>query len=445
METLKQISIELIDPHPENPRKNLGDLTELAESIKTNGIMQNLTVVPKDDGRYMAVIGHRRLAAAKLAGLETVPCAVVDMDRKTQLSTMLLENMQRSELSYIEQADGFQLMLDLGETVESISEMSGFSKDTVKHRLEIAKLDKNNILDSDLTLEDFAYLEKISDINVRNELIKNNKHDYIKYAVNRELQNIEKQKKKQQWIDYLENKGVRPIPEEESGDAWKIYNSIKSFSYSDVKPEELELPDGTSPNETFYKFEAWGNWIYFYKKKPETEVNDEAEANRKRAEEFRTAKIAELDEMFDCFNERVKAFVNDLSEDKKTLPIVLRLFVEIQMSGSCYSSVEDTDFCEAAGVDWEEVDITDKDIIAGKLNPEILYNIDRKPAVYLLKAILCMKSIKTYKSYSGEYYENVFGLCAVKALKSLGFKLTKEEQQLIDGTHEIYGRMCEDE
>lgn len=91
METIKQISIELIDPHPENPRKNLGNLTELAESIKANGIMQNLTVVPKDGGRYLAVIGHRRLAAAKLAGLETVPCAVVDMDRKAQLSTMLLE------------------------------------------------------------------------------------------------------------------------------------------------------------------------------------------------------------------------------------------------------------------------------------------------------------------------------------------------------------------
>ena len=445
METIKQISIEFIDPHPENPRKNLGNLTELAESIKANGIMQNLTVVPKDDGRYMAVIGHRRLAAAKLAGLETVPCAVVDMDRKTQLSTMLLENMQRSELSYIEQADGFQLMLDLGETVESISEMSGFSKDTVKHRLEIAKLDKDNILDSDLTLEDFTYLEKISDVNIRNKLIKENRHGYIKYAVDRELQDIEKQKKKRQWIDYLKSKGIRPIPEEELRDAWKIYNSIKSFSYSDVKPEELELPDGTSPNETFYKFEAWGNWIYFYKKKPETEVDDEAEANRKRAEEFRTAKIAELDEMFDCFNERVKAFVNELSEDKKTLPIVLRLFVEIQMSGGCYISVEDTEFCEAAGIDWEEADITDEDIIAGKLNPEILYNIDRKPAVFLLKAILCMKSIKTYKSYLGEYDEDLFSLCAVKALKSLGFKLTKEEQQLIDGTHEIYGRTCEDE
>ncbi len=441
METLKQISIGLIDPHPENPRKNLGDLTELAESIKANGIMQNLTVVPKDGGRYTAVIGHRRLAAARLAGLEVVPCAIVDMDRKTQLSTMLLENMQRSELSYIEQADGFQLMLDLGETVGSISKMSGFSKETVKHRLEIAKLDKDNILDSDLTLEDFAYLEKISDINVRNELIKNHKHDYIKYAVDRELQNIEKQKKKQQWIDYLESKGVRPIPEEELRDAWKIYDSIKSFGYSAVKPEDFELPEGTPPNETFYKFEAWGDWICFYKKKPETEADNEAEARAKRAEELRSAKIAELDENFDCFNERVWAFANDLSEDKKTLPIVLKLFVEIQMSRSCY---RDIDFCEAAGVDREEANITDEDIIAGKLNPEILYNIDRKPAVYLFKAILCMRSIRTYKPYSGEYDENIFSLCAVKALKNLGFKLAKEEQQLIDGTHEIYGRKYEE-
>ena len=445
METLKQISINLIDPHPENPRKNLGDLTELAESIKANGIMQNLTVVPKDRGRYTAVIGHRRLAAAKLAGLETVPCAVVDMDRKTQLSTMLLENMQRSELSYIEQADGFQLMLDLGETVEGISEMSGFSKETVKHRLEIAKLDKAGVENCDLTLDDFAYLEKISDINVRNELIKNNKHNYIKNAVDQELRNIERQKKKQHWIEYLENKGIRPIPEEELRNAWKIYDNIKSFSYSALKPEDFELPEGTPPNETFYKFETWGDWIYFYKKKPETEVDNEAEARAKRATEFRIAKIAELGEKFGYFNERVKTFVNALSEDKKTLPIVLRLYAEIQMSGSFYRDIEDLELCEAAGLDINDADITNEDIIAGKLHPDILYSIDRKPAVYFLKVILCLKKIATYTSYSGEYTEDVFSLCAIRALKNLGFKLTEEEKQLLDGTHEIYGRRCEDE
>ena len=76
---LRFISVSDIVPHPENPRKDVGDVTELADSIKANGIMQNLTVVPhEEDGRhcYRVIIGHRRLAAAKAAGLEEVPCVV---------------------------------------------------------------------------------------------------------------------------------------------------------------------------------------------------------------------------------------------------------------------------------------------------------------------------------------------------------------------------------
>ncbi len=79
---IKLININKIYHHPDNPRKDLGDLTELAESIRQSGILQNLTVVPWDSNmpeygeeeeRYYAVIGNRRLAAAKLAGLEEVP------------------------------------------------------------------------------------------------------------------------------------------------------------------------------------------------------------------------------------------------------------------------------------------------------------------------------------------------------------------------------------
>ena len=66
-----ELPIELLKPHPKNPRKDVGDVTELAESIKANGIFQPLTVLSGDciDG-YTVVIGHRRLAAAKLAGLK---------------------------------------------------------------------------------------------------------------------------------------------------------------------------------------------------------------------------------------------------------------------------------------------------------------------------------------------------------------------------------------
>ena len=123
---LVEIPITSISPHPQNPRKDLGDLTELAESIRTTGILQNLTVVQNEDYTYTVIIGHRRLAAAKLAGLKTAPCAVVEMSEDDQLATMLTENMQRSDLTVYEQAEGIQLLLDRSFSIADIAEKTGF-------------------------------------------------------------------------------------------------------------------------------------------------------------------------------------------------------------------------------------------------------------------------------------------------------------------------------
>ena len=84
MKEIKMIPVAKIWKNPDNPRRDLGDLDELVSSIKANGVLQNLTVVPKigevsgkwDGETYMVVIGHRRLAAAKLAGLDAVPCSL---------------------------------------------------------------------------------------------------------------------------------------------------------------------------------------------------------------------------------------------------------------------------------------------------------------------------------------------------------------------------------
>ena len=99
---IQYIGVDKIYPHPDNPRKDLGDLTELADSIVTNGVLQNLTVVPwyavnnrreqttdheSMADSYTAVIGHRRLAAAKLAGLEEVPCIISGMSPKEQVKS----------------------------------------------------------------------------------------------------------------------------------------------------------------------------------------------------------------------------------------------------------------------------------------------------------------------------------------------------------------------
>lgn len=174
---LKNIEIRKIHSHPDNPRKDLGDINELAESIRANGVMQNLTVVERADGEYTVIIGHRRLAASLKAGLDVVPCAVVKMDEKEQQSTMLVENMQRSDLTVYEQAQGFQMMLDLGSTEEEIAEKTGFSKQTVKHRINLAKLDpdilkeKNADENFQMTLKDMYELEKIDDVDARNEIL----------------------------------------------------------------------------------------------------------------------------------------------------------------------------------------------------------------------------------------------------------------------------------
>ena len=136
-----------LEPHPQNPRKDLGDLEELRESIKVNGIMQNLTVVPTDDSfeHFRILIGHRRFAASE-GILDELPCIIAeDLTDREQVGIMLCENLQRNDLTYYEQGQGFQMMLDLGDDIGAIEEKTGFSKTTIKHRIEIAKLSKKSI------------------------------------------------------------------------------------------------------------------------------------------------------------------------------------------------------------------------------------------------------------------------------------------------------------
>ena len=172
---ITNIEVTKLLQHPDNPRKNIGDVTELAKSIKARGILQNLTVVPAENGMYTVIIGHRRLAAARQAGLTEVPCAVVDMDYKTQLSTMLLENMQRSDLTVYEQAQGMQMMFDLGVPVAEIDEKTGFAETTVRKRLKIATLPTEQMqqaVERGGTLENYVQIADIKDEKERRELLK---------------------------------------------------------------------------------------------------------------------------------------------------------------------------------------------------------------------------------------------------------------------------------
>ena len=174
MTNIIEIPIKDILPHPQNPRKHLGDLTELTASIKEKGIYQNLTVIPAQNGKYTVIIGHRRLAAAHDAGLETVPCVVTEMDEREQLQAMILENMQRQDLTLIEQAEGIQMMIDLGVSVKDISSGTGLSEKTIYRRVNLMKLDKEKLskaMKRQATIRDYEDLNKIEDEKTRNSVL----------------------------------------------------------------------------------------------------------------------------------------------------------------------------------------------------------------------------------------------------------------------------------
>lgn len=100
-------------PNPANPRKTVGDVTDLAASIRTQGLQQQLLVTPAGqdtDGTplYRIVIGHRRYKACLQAGMTMIPCTIRDLTDREEREIMLIENTQRADLTPIEEADGYQ-------------------------------------------------------------------------------------------------------------------------------------------------------------------------------------------------------------------------------------------------------------------------------------------------------------------------------------------------
>ncbi len=267
MKDIVNISVDRLWPHPKNPRKEPGDLTELAESIRKNGIMQNLTVVPlelvnpeaaiKLKGKnYTVLIGHRRLEAAKLAGITELPCRIVsDVGEKEQISTMLEENMQRRNLTIYEEAQGFQMMMDFGETEASIAAKTGFTKKTIRHRLNIAKLDQEELQRKEkdggfqLSLKDLYELEKVKDIHVRNEILKQSSSS--RDLINRAHSAVEEAKREENAKAIgvmLEELGICKASDEVKSELYSgKWKTLKGFELEEEVPKEITLPEEKEP------------------------------------------------------------------------------------------------------------------------------------------------------------------------------------------------------
>lgn len=136
------IPVGAIKPNPRQPRKvfDANDLTSLSRSIAQDGVIQPLTVRDKD-GYYELVSGERRLRAAKIAGLTTVPCIITDISDERSAVYALIENIQRCDLNYFEQAQAIsELIGKYGFTQEEAALRLGLSQPAVANKLRLLRL-----------------------------------------------------------------------------------------------------------------------------------------------------------------------------------------------------------------------------------------------------------------------------------------------------------------
>ena len=300
MSDLTYIPVAELYPHPDNPRTDLGDLTELADSIKAKGILQNLTVIPghyvseeewkalpeadrlpmnkehPGPGRYLSmtgytvIIGHRRLAAARSISLETVPCVIASLSLQEQVQTMLLENIQRRDLKIYEQAHGFQLLLDFGSTVDEISAKTGFSATTIRRRVKMNELNQKKlkqVVDTRLiSLSDFDELAKIKDLKDRNEALDKIGTENFEYTVKGILRKQLVQLYLPEVLSALKSINAQEI---KAADTWdgKKYTLQGEFKIESWDDEKHKLPQ-TGGQPLYYVLNtAWGEISLYTKNK----------------------------------------------------------------------------------------------------------------------------------------------------------------------------------
>ena len=140
---IQEIPVGELDPNPDQPRKTFNDETiaQLADSIREQGVLQPLLVVPSSDGRYRIIAGERRYRACRAAGLDTVPCIVRELDVVRQMEIALIENLQREDLNPIEAARAMKALKDqYGYTQDKIADRVGKSRPAVANLLRLLDL-----------------------------------------------------------------------------------------------------------------------------------------------------------------------------------------------------------------------------------------------------------------------------------------------------------------
>lgn len=168
-ETVERISVEDIRSNPYQPRKKFDQeaLEELAESIEQNGVLQPIIVRKSSAKGYELVAGERRHKASVMAELDTIPAIVRELNEEFMIRYAVLENLQREDLTALEEADAYQLMMDkLSLTQEKIADALGKSRSHVANHLRLRSLPdevKQFITDNELSMGQARTLRSLED------------------------------------------------------------------------------------------------------------------------------------------------------------------------------------------------------------------------------------------------------------------------------------------
>ena len=439
------IEVGRIIPHPKNLRADLGDLYELTKSIKNNGILQNLTVVtttieeevPAAHGRteterknaYMLVIGHRRHAAAKIAGLKHLPCVISEMSETEQIATMLAENAQRNDLSVQEKAQGVQLMLDLGETIGNIAQKTGFTRATIKKYTNILALDDEKFKAAEMrggSLDDYAKLEEIQNLELKNKVLEHIGTSNFNFKLNEAVQAEKNKLKKQNFIEWFKSFAT----EITTNEIPKNIQHEKDFWLFSEK--EQILPSEIESRKYFFRDQ--GHLIVLYKElsDEELEQSNSGELEKQQQEQQRKERIGNLKSLTSTAYSLRRQFIKDFQPKKEHHDIIMKFAAEMLFLGEAQWSLEEhiiEIFELEAGSKVEKFRIARE------------YIEKLKPEKNLLICTYCCADAGEWVSFnwhSGLYEESEELDRVYRFLESLGYEISDEERALMDGTHELF-------
>ena len=169
-----ELSISLIDPNPEQPRREFEPvaLAQLAQSIGQHGVLQPV-VVREAGARYELIMGERRFRASQIAGRETLPAVIKDVDPADRLELAIVENVQRQDLNPIELAMAYQALADAGNTQEEIGRKVAMDRSSVANHIRLLDLSRTIQTDVEggrLSMGHAKALLQVSDIEAREGL-----------------------------------------------------------------------------------------------------------------------------------------------------------------------------------------------------------------------------------------------------------------------------------